>query len=527
MLSQSRIVLHGPSDSNLPDFENEDKLTLARTVSERFQRNPALSRRRYTSHTISPRKDFRHTKARDLPNGLTSKPLTRANSVPDIILQVENDKLEGVGGSYLVHDSLGKKYIFKPNSEEAYDEALDENGQSIRLPKKKGVKYGQTAVKEFVAHILDQGWAGVPPTILVGGQLESKTAPLKTNIAHRMIKPAREDPETVAPSPTKSTVAKKRAYIPPALRRKLQMQEKKQTLAHERALVPANSSGAKSTALPPGGIAKAFDLRSRHLAPRKFGSLQSYIENIGSSEDIGPSKFSVKDVHRIGVLDIRLCNLDRHLGNILVSKIDHNRSIKGNQGDNEFDNKYKDSDYKLVPIDHAYILPDFRHLEEVNFEWLNWKQTKVPFSQDTLDYIKSLNPFEDAAKVKMLGLEDSSAMTLIITTLFLQHCAKQGLTLWEIGNLIQRHGMGNEKSVLEKVVQSAMTQYKKKAMEMIREPYSLGREDGGHRITSKYDLRWSRKLDVFLKLIHDAIKSKLDHYPAQILHEEGESEEAD
>ena len=35
---------------------------------------------------------------------------------------------------------------------------------------------------------------------------------------------------------------------------------------------------------------------------------------------IGPSSFSVADVHRIGILDIRLMNMDRHGGNILVRR---------------------------------------------------------------------------------------------------------------------------------------------------------------------------------------------------------------
>lgn len=39
-----------------------------------------------------------------------------------------------------------------------------------------------------------------------------------------------------------------------------------------------------------------------------------------SCAQIGPSSFSVADVHRIGILDIRLMNMDRHGGNILVRR---------------------------------------------------------------------------------------------------------------------------------------------------------------------------------------------------------------
>lgn len=36
---------------------------------------------------------------------------------------------------------------------------------------------------------------------------------------------------------------------------------------------------------------------------------------------MGSQLFEVDDVHKIGILDIRLLNLDRHLGNILVHKV--------------------------------------------------------------------------------------------------------------------------------------------------------------------------------------------------------------
>lgn len=59
---------------------------------------------------------------------------------------------------------------------------------------------------------------------------------------------------------------------------------------------------------------------------------------------------------QVGVLDIRILNLDRHLGNILVTKDKHNGA------------------FSLVPIDHGYCLPDFRQISDVQFQWLNFKQ---------------------------------------------------------------------------------------------------------------------------------------------------------
>jgi hypothetical protein len=72
----------------------------------------------------------------------------------------------------------------------------------------------------------------------------------------------------------------------------------------------------------------------------KIGSLQMFMDNNGSSEDMGPRAFPVKEVHKIAVLDIRLANADRHAGNILVHREEEGGS------------------YKLIPIDHGYCLPE-------------------------------------------------------------------------------------------------------------------------------------------------------------------------
>lgn len=71
----------------------------------------------------------------------------------------------------------------------------------------------------------------------------------------------------------------------------------------------------------------------------KIGSLQMFMKNSGSCEDMGPQDFPVEEVHKISVLDIRLANADRHAGNILVSRdSDQGRIV-------------------LIPIDHGYCLP--------------------------------------------------------------------------------------------------------------------------------------------------------------------------
>lgn len=48
--------------------------------------------------------------------------------------------------------------------------------------------------------------------------------------------------------------------------------------------------------------------------PTKLGSLQEFVPHDCDTSEMGASRFSVRDVHRIGILDIRLMNTDRHAG---------------------------------------------------------------------------------------------------------------------------------------------------------------------------------------------------------------------
>ncbi|CAN6864709.1 unnamed protein product [Brassica oleracea] len=101
----------------------------------------------------------------------------------------------------------------------------------------------------------------------------------------------------------------------------------------------------------------------------KVGSLQMFMKNNGSCEDIGPGAFPVEEVHKISVFDIRMANADRHAGNILTGKGEDGKTV-------------------LIPIDQGYCLPE--NFEDCTFEWLYRPQAKVLFSEDTLDYINSI-----------------------------------------------------------------------------------------------------------------------------------------
>ena len=95
-----------------------------------------------------------------------------------------------------------------------------------------------------------------------------------------------------------------------------------------------NFSGVPSTAL----VESQHQNYSYHVnAPiePKNGSFQQFIKNKGAAENFSYSLFNMQEVQKIAILDIRILNMDRNEGNILVT----------------YDNK-------LVPIDHGLSIPD-------------------------------------------------------------------------------------------------------------------------------------------------------------------------
>ncbi|XP_060213392.1 phosphatidylinositol 4-kinase gamma 4-like [Lycium barbarum] len=168
----------------------------------------------------------------------------------------------------------------------------------------------------------------------------------------------------------------------------------------------------------------------------KLGSLQKFMENNGSCEDLGPNAFPVEEVHKIAVLDMRLANADRHAGNILMSKGENGQIV-------------------LIPIDHGYCLPD--SFEDVTFDWLYWPQARQPFSSETIEYIKSLDAEEDIGLLEFYGWDISleTARTLHISTMLLKKGVQRGLTPFTIGSIMCRENL-NKESVIEKIFQEAL-----------------------------------------------------------------------
>jgi len=165
----------------------------------------------------------------------------------------------------------------------------------------------------------------------------------------------------------------------------------------------------------------------------KTGSLQEYIDNVGAAWDFGPSAFRVRDVHKIGVLDLRIFNNDRHGGNILL-------------------NKCPDGAFSLTPIDQGFSLSST--LDHATFEWLNWPQSHIPFDEHTKRYIQRIDIEEDAELLAKLGVRPECIRTMKISTTLLKKGTAAGLTLYEIGSMAARI-VFDQSSTLENIYEKA------------------------------------------------------------------------
>ncbi|KAI3801270.1 hypothetical protein L1987_29374 [Smallanthus sonchifolius] len=176
--------------------------------------------------------------------------------------------------------------------------------------------------------------------------------------------------------------------------------------------------------------------------PFKITSIQRYVEHETDAGDLGPSAFSVSSVHRIGILDIRILNLDRHAGNMLVKN---------------FHGSYVAGMAELVPIDHGFCLPE--SLDDPYFEWLHWAQASMPFSETETDYISNLDPFKDAEllRTELPLMRECSVRVFILCTIFLKQATAAGLSLADIGQMMTRDFIGGEESwsILENICVNA------------------------------------------------------------------------
>jgi len=182
----------------------------------------------------------------------------------------------------------------------------------------------------------------------------------------------------------------------------------------------------------------------------KIASFQQFVAHDCDASDYGTSSFPVAAVHRIGILDIRILNTDRHAGNLLVKNIENVGRYPQVRGES----------VDITPIDHGLCLPE--NLEDPYFEWLHWPQASIPFSEDELEYIYKLDAIKDTEMLRreLPMVREACLRVLILCTIFLKKAAEAGLCLAEIGAMMSRefHGVEEECSELEEIYMTAVSQ---------------------------------------------------------------------
>jgi len=229
-----------------------------------------------------------------------------------------------------------------------------------------------------------------------------------------------------------------------------------------------------------------------YFTSTKVGSLQAFVDSDGTASDVGPVLFSVKEVHKIGILDIQILNLDRHLGNILIKKSQSSPSPlpRLSFGDSPFRNKALSGvpmpsgqgpsnsgtslpsswprnkpnlgEFFLTPIDHGYSLPSsFSAVQDLWFEWITFPQAKRPFDEETRQFIQSIDLEQNARILRELGISEESIRIMMITTTLLKKCAAANWTLYDIAMLIVNCSLheSEEPSALEDLFVEAEEDY--------------------------------------------------------------------
>ncbi|GBE58915.1 hypothetical protein BOVATA_004080 [Babesia ovata] len=183
----------------------------------------------------------------------------------------------------------------------------------------------------------------------------------------------------------------------------------------------------------------------------KSGSLQEFIDCKESSGNYNPSLFPVTDVHRIGILDLRVVNLDRNDGNILVMDL-RQRSHDGQTLPSGAPR------YKLIPIDHGLILPDVVDVADMDLVWFDWPQTEIPFAKNELKLIFAYDPDKDAERLrKRLLIRPECLRTMRVSVRLLQIGALMHLNLKQIARIVCRSDMDTP-SDLETMIKKAVEQ---------------------------------------------------------------------
>jgi hypothetical protein len=186
-------------------------------------------------------------------------------------------------------------------------------------------------------------------------------------------------------------------------------------------------------------------LNNGEEAQWKNASLQEFVRASGHAGDYNPRFFSVSAVQRIAILDMRIVNLDRNEGNLLVQTQPGTTSPSSSMP------------CTLIPIDHGACLPDAIGATTDSIVWMSWPQVREPFGPEELAYIRNLDVNKDLNFLsEVLKIDEPCLRLARATTRLLQIGAEAGLTAYDIGKMIYRADFDTP-SLLESVVEQCAT----------------------------------------------------------------------
>ncbi|WCJ26540.1 Phosphatidylinositol 4-kinase gamma 3 [Euphorbia peplus] len=166
----------------------------------------------------------------------------------------------------------------------------------------------------------------------------------------------------------------------------------------------------------------------------------------------------VDEVQKMSVVDIRLVNLDRHAGNILVNKIKKTKNENESENPNVNENENENGKIVLIPIDHGYSLPT-RFDRVPSLEWHLWPQARDRYTDKVIEYINSQDADKDLAYLKSRGFtfHEKLPRTFRIATKFLQQGVKKRPTPFGMGNLLCKENEDGKTFIMEIIDEAEQT----------------------------------------------------------------------
>ncbi|MCQ2820887.1 MAG: hypothetical protein MJ252_26820 [archaeon] len=348
--------------------------------------------------------------------------------------------VDGTSGTYFMLNLKKEKIaVFKPFDEEAYAPNNPKNykGQFGSPSFREGVLSGEGIIREYAAYILDvKNIFNVPQTTIVEvahsffnktTNLMDQSSIVNSEFVHNFLL---EDS-------TVNITEKNMDQV--QIKKMIKKRSIDKTGINEKDYLQFDSEEDSGEEEDDKATNDIFKPRYRFIT-KKYGSFQRFIKNTEIAANYSFSLYTKDDVHKIAILDMRICNCDRNEENILVKRL-RNKETK------------KDY-YALYPIDHSLSFPDCLNIYDYELCWTGWDQISEPLSEDLVKYIKSIDILGDMKYLSnSIKLRENCWKIFRVCNTTLKVGVENGLNLLEIANMLYKVEYGNDAhSVVEDII---------------------------------------------------------------------------